>query len=243
MAAITVSGPPVDRAEEILTDDALAFVADLQQRFGERRDELLGARQDRRARIAETGRLDFLYETAHVRTSDWRVAETPAGPSRPTRRDHRPDRAEDDDQRSQLGREGMAGRPRGRQHPALGECRGRPGQPRGRRTTHDHAHLGRGQGVPAHRPRPDPGDRAAAARLALRRGAPDHRRRTGRRRPGRLRALLLPQRPRAARARQRPLLLPAEAGEPPRGTALERRVHPRAAGARACRTGRSGPPC
>src|SRR5688500_558237 len=78
MAAITVSGPPVDRAEEILTDEALAFVADLHRRFGGRRDELLGDRQDRRARIAETGRLDFLYETAQVRMADWKVAETPA---------------------------------------------------------------------------------------------------------------------------------------------------------------------
>ena len=77
MAAITVSGPPVERAEEILTDDALAFVADLHQRFGARRNELLEARQDRRVRIAQTGRLDFLYETAHVRTGNWRVAETP----------------------------------------------------------------------------------------------------------------------------------------------------------------------
>ncbi len=77
MAAITVSGPPVERAEEILTDDALAFVADLHQRFGARRNELLEARQDRRVRIAQTGRLGFLYETAHVRTGDWRVAETP----------------------------------------------------------------------------------------------------------------------------------------------------------------------
>src|SRR5688500_15981668 len=78
MAAITVSGPPVDRAEEILTDEALAFVADLHRRFGGRRDELLGDRQDRRARIAETGRLDFLYETAQVRMADWQVAEAPA---------------------------------------------------------------------------------------------------------------------------------------------------------------------
>ena len=60
MAAITVSGPPVERSEEILTDEALAFIADLQGRFGARRNELLEARRDRRARIAETGRLDFL---------------------------------------------------------------------------------------------------------------------------------------------------------------------------------------
>ena len=54
------------------------------------------------------------------------------------------------------------------------------------------------------------------------------RRRHARRRgAGRLRPLLLPQRQGAARARQRPVLLPAEDGVPPRGPALERRVHPR----------------
>jgi hypothetical protein len=48
----------------------------------------------------------------------------------------------------------------------------------------------------------------------------------------RLRPLLLPQRQGAARARLRPLLLPAQDGEPPRGAALERRLRPRAGGAR-----------
>ena len=54
---------------------------------------------------------------------------------------------------------------------------------------------------------------------------------SGRRRPRvgkpvRLRALRLPQRPAPARARERALLLPAEAREPSRGAALERRVRP-----------------
>jgi malate synthase len=77
MPDIIVSGPPVERADEILTDDALAFVADLHRRFGARRDELLAARRERRDRIAAAGRLDFLPETAHVRAGDWQVAETP----------------------------------------------------------------------------------------------------------------------------------------------------------------------
>ncbi len=47
--------------------------------------------------------------------------------------------------------------------------------------------------------------------------------------PLRLRPLLLPQRPAAARPRHGALLLPAEDGEPPRGAALERRL-PRGAG-------------
>ena len=60
MSAIEVTGGPVERGEEILTPAALAFLADLQARFGPRRDELLGLRRDRRAEIAATGTLDFL---------------------------------------------------------------------------------------------------------------------------------------------------------------------------------------
>jgi malate synthase len=70
------SGPP--RAEEILTPDALAFVAELQRRFGPRRDELLARRRERYAEIARTGRLDFLDETAEIRSAAWSVASAPA---------------------------------------------------------------------------------------------------------------------------------------------------------------------
>jgi len=51
---------PVDatRSDEILTDEALAFVADLQRRFGPIRDGLLQRRVERRDRIARDGRLD-----------------------------------------------------------------------------------------------------------------------------------------------------------------------------------------
>ena len=77
MADITVTGGPVERSDEILTPEALAFLADLQTRFGARRDELLQARVKRRATIAETGRLDFLPETAQVRAGDWTVAPIP----------------------------------------------------------------------------------------------------------------------------------------------------------------------
>ena len=57
---IRVVGEPVPGAERILTGEALAFVADLQRRFGPRRDELLAARSRRRAEIAREGTLDFL---------------------------------------------------------------------------------------------------------------------------------------------------------------------------------------
>jgi malate synthase len=78
MASIDISGPPVERSGEILTPDALDFVADLHRRFGQTRDRLLAARRDRRAEIARTGRLDFLEETAEVRAADWSVPPAPA---------------------------------------------------------------------------------------------------------------------------------------------------------------------
>ncbi|MFL6003741.1 MAG: malate synthase A [Nocardioides sp.] len=78
MGDIEVHGPSVERAEEILTPEALEFVADLHRRFGPRREELLEARQERRRAIAKAGTLDFLAETTDVRAGDWTVAPVPA---------------------------------------------------------------------------------------------------------------------------------------------------------------------
>ena len=50
-----------------------------------------------------------------MRDGDWRVAPAPADLARPPRRDHRPGRPQDDDQRAQLRREGLHGRLRGRE--------------------------------------------------------------------------------------------------------------------------------
>ncbi|MFI0788846.1 malate synthase A [Streptomyces lydicus] len=67
-----------ERQDEVLTDAALAFVAELHRRFTPRRDELLARRTERRAEIARTSTLDFLPETAAVRADDsWKVAEAP----------------------------------------------------------------------------------------------------------------------------------------------------------------------
>ncbi|MFH8635140.1 malate synthase A [Streptomyces lydicus] len=67
-----------ERQDEVLTDAALAFVAELHRRFTPRRDELLARRAERRAEIARTSTLDFLPETATVRADDsWKVAEAP----------------------------------------------------------------------------------------------------------------------------------------------------------------------
>ena len=63
---------------EILSDEAVAFVADLNRRFRPRRDELLAARAARRAEIAAGGSLGFLAATADVRAGDWTVPAAPA---------------------------------------------------------------------------------------------------------------------------------------------------------------------
>jgi malate synthase len=79
MNGIDVTGGPVDRGDEILTPDAVEFVARLQRQFGPVRDHLLAARRARRAEIARTGRLDFLRETQAIRDGDWTVAGTAPG--------------------------------------------------------------------------------------------------------------------------------------------------------------------
>ena len=74
---VTVAGPRVPRAEEVLTPEAVAFVVGLHRAFEGRRQELLTRRKSRRAEIAAAGTLDFLPETAEIRAGDWKVAEAP----------------------------------------------------------------------------------------------------------------------------------------------------------------------
>src|SRR5919197_1979346 len=75
MSVDVLAPAPVDG---VLTDDALAFVGALHERFEERRRELLGLRLQRRARIAAGGTLDFLPQTEAIRKGDWQVAPPPA---------------------------------------------------------------------------------------------------------------------------------------------------------------------
>ncbi|MER5841977.1 MULTISPECIES: malate synthase A [Streptomyces] len=73
-----VDAEPLPRQEEVLTEAALAFLAELHRRFTPRRDELLALRAERRAEIARTSTLDFLPGTAAVRADEsWRVAPAP----------------------------------------------------------------------------------------------------------------------------------------------------------------------
>ncbi|MEA2316901.1 MAG: Malate synthase [Solirubrobacteraceae bacterium] len=80
-----VADPPQGRTAEVLDDEALAFVGRLHERFEPRRQELLAARRERRARIAagETGALVdaglFLYHNTR------RLLDQGSGPTSPKR--------------------------------------------------------------------------------------------------------------------------------------------------------------
>ena len=68
---------PVNGFESVLTDDALAFVAELHRRFDARRRDLL-ARRETRQNAFDAGELPgFLADTVSVREGDWRVASAP----------------------------------------------------------------------------------------------------------------------------------------------------------------------
>jgi malate synthase len=73
-----VDAEPLPRQGEVLTDAALAFLAELHRQFTPRRNELLARRAERRAEIARTSTLDFLSETAAIRADDsWKVGPAP----------------------------------------------------------------------------------------------------------------------------------------------------------------------
>ena len=77
---VRVDGPMRDRYDEVLTSEALEFLADLHRRFDGRRRELLALREQRYAELAAGGTLDFLSETKDVREDEsWRVAEPAPG--------------------------------------------------------------------------------------------------------------------------------------------------------------------
>ncbi len=75
---VTVRGPAVPGSERVLTDEALAFVADLQRRFGPVRLDLLRRREERQAELDAGVMPDFLAGTRDIRDDDWTVAPAPA---------------------------------------------------------------------------------------------------------------------------------------------------------------------
>jgi malate synthase len=79
VAGVVVRGRMGPRYADILTRDALAFLAELHRRFDGKRRALLAARAERQKRF-DAGELpDFPRETKRIRDDDsWRVAPVPA---------------------------------------------------------------------------------------------------------------------------------------------------------------------
>src|SRR2546421_5479922 len=75
---VGITAPVTPEFAEILTPEALNFVATLSRAFEARREELLSKREQRQAEI-DAGKLpDFLPETEHIRNSAWTIAPIPA---------------------------------------------------------------------------------------------------------------------------------------------------------------------
>jgi malate synthase len=79
LSGVVVRGRIGPRYAEILSGDALAFLAELHRRFDGKRRALLAARAERQKRF-DAGELpDFPRETKHIRDDEsWRVARVPS---------------------------------------------------------------------------------------------------------------------------------------------------------------------
>ena len=78
VARVEINARPGGRQAEILSAEALAFLAGLHRRFNRQRLELLVRRMGRQEDF-DAGKLpDFLPETKSIRDGDWRVAPIPA---------------------------------------------------------------------------------------------------------------------------------------------------------------------
>ena len=75
---VEIKGEIGPRYEEVLTSDALAFLAEMHRKFQPTRAALLEARKVRQAEIDAGALPDFLEETKSIRESEWTVAPIPA---------------------------------------------------------------------------------------------------------------------------------------------------------------------
>ncbi len=75
---VAIHHPLGPRYGEILTPEALGFLAALHRRFEARRSQLLHARTTRQARYSAGELPEFSRDTADVRAADWRVGTIPA---------------------------------------------------------------------------------------------------------------------------------------------------------------------
>ncbi|MBK4719317.1 malate synthase A [Azospirillum sp. YIM DDC1] len=77
ISGLEILGPITPGFEAILTPEALAFLAELEGRFGAERLRLLDVRTKRQALIDQGHKPDFLPETRAIREADWTIAPLP----------------------------------------------------------------------------------------------------------------------------------------------------------------------
>eukprot|EP00891_Asterochloris_glomerata_P006845 jgi/Astpho2/6845/Aster-06519 len=75
---VQVLGECNSEHKSILSSEALQFFGVLQEKFGQRRLDLLNARKVAQARFDAGAKPDFLVETRGIREGDWKVAPLPA---------------------------------------------------------------------------------------------------------------------------------------------------------------------
>ncbi|MFN3325676.1 MAG: malate synthase A [Bryobacteraceae bacterium] len=75
---VDIFSPLPPEFAEILTPEAVAFVAALARKFEPRRQELLARRAERQKELIAGKMPDFLPETAEIRSADWQIAPIPA---------------------------------------------------------------------------------------------------------------------------------------------------------------------
>ncbi len=74
---VVINGAMPSRFTEILSHEALSFVADLHRHFDAARQHLLALRTERQGRFNAGDTPDFLPETKHIRDGAWTVAPIP----------------------------------------------------------------------------------------------------------------------------------------------------------------------
>jgi malate synthase len=74
---VSLAGPISKEFAQILSPEALGFVAKLHRKFESRRQELLARRAQRQKEFDGGAKPDFLSQTKHIRETDWGVAPQP----------------------------------------------------------------------------------------------------------------------------------------------------------------------
>jgi malate synthase len=78
LPGVEILAPITENHADVLSPEAIDFIADLQRTFNMRRKELLNAREERQRRLDAGERPNFLEETRSIRKSQWAVAPMPA---------------------------------------------------------------------------------------------------------------------------------------------------------------------